>query len=868
MVRSSHTVMKFDRVRGSYYVTNLNVNESFTGTGIKEIFSLKWPMDIKTNQFSVTINSKTLVSNNYTVENKLDTTKGYDRYLGYITFNTPPLITDTIVITYKKDIRMLDAADRVNFFYTPTSDMPGKDLTQLLKGVSNTKSVYEGTDFGVVQGFEAQEFGTQPWDAFDSVYEDETFVIADDSTIVYNFVTPLKVGTIYNVYKNSVRIDDPSFGLAGQTNANALITSITGAGQTSWISSDDGTIANNVLTFDEDTVTFATNDVVIIRKATSDGSFTPSLDSYDIALSGGDLGYTTATGILPESINIDGDDFVSPSSSQGPEELIPGQLIDTLDIQVFHKPSEGVGKIDVVHYMLDSSTTTFALPGTPFSNSDIIVQLDGVILPNELYSINWVDNTLHIDGDSSYEIGGSNRVSITTIGANGTDLIDRNSLTYVTGMSQIPTVAIWSTTVTAILTINGVIKTVGVDYNLVKSTTGKVIIELLNTANISNNDTVQYSLYNNTLKTYSQIITDKTFIPDGSTTTYGFDGTTNEVPFNNDPWSHKILLLVDDKVQTPGYSRTYTATSSRVYNIDSWQFTQPSQLSSTDIQIFVNNVELTTIQYTYNPAEYTITLIDDLIAPVGASINVVIDKDADYKVRLDVIEFKTAPAEGKKVELIHFSNHDVNKFERVALSVLTTSTTGEPSTLSSLTNGTPEYIKRQDVTRGIIKLTTPVSENRYVWVFKNGIMLDVNIDYIVNSKLNAVELTNIPAELDTIDVLQFGNATIDSFGYRMFKDMLNRTHYKRLNEENSYKLQSILNYNDNTIQLQSATGIFEPDVSKNIPGVIFVEGERIEYFTKTGNNLTQLRRGTLGTGIKTTYAVDTKLYGQGPDENI
>ena len=99
--------MKFDRVRGSYYVTNLNVNESFTGTGIKEIFSLKWPMDIKTNQFSVTINSKTLVSNNYTVENKLDTTKGYDRYLGYITFNTPPLITDTIVITYKKDIEIV-----------------------------------------------------------------------------------------------------------------------------------------------------------------------------------------------------------------------------------------------------------------------------------------------------------------------------------------------------------------------------------------------------------------------------------------------------------------------------------------------------------------------------------------------------------------------------------------------------------------------------------------------------------------------------------------------------------------------------------------------------------------------------------------
>ena len=42
----------------------------------------------------------------------------------------------------------------------------------------------------------------------------------------------------------------------------------------------------------------------------------------------------------------------------------------------------------------------------------------------------------------------------------------------------------------------------------------------------------------------------------------------------------------------------------------------------------------------------------------------------------------------------------------------------------------------------------------------------------------------------------------------------------------------------------------------------------VEYFAKTGNNLTQLRRGTLGTGVKLAYAVDTKVYGQGPDENI
>jgi hypothetical protein len=37
---------------------------------------------------------------------------------------------------------------------------------------------------------------------------------------------------------------------------------------------------------------------------------------------------------------------------------------------------------------------------------------------------------------------------------------------------------------------------------------------------------------------------------------------------------------------------------------------------------------------------------------------------------------------------------------------------------------------------------------------------------------------------------------------------------------------------------------------KHMPGVVFVDKERIEYFTKSGNTLGQLRRGTLGTGIK------------------
>ena len=50
--------------------------------------------------------------------------------------------------------------------------------------------------------------------------------------------------------------------------------------------------------------------------------------------------------------------------------------------------------------------------------------------------------------------------------------------------------------------------------------------------------------------------------------------------------------------------------------------------------------------------------------------------------------------------------------------------------------------------------------------------------------------------------------------------------------------------------VEDATLLPSPNASANFPGVVFVDKERIEYFTKSGNTLGQLKRGTLGTGIK------------------
>jgi hypothetical protein len=89
-----------------------------------------------------------------------------------------------------------------------------------------------------------------------------------------------------------------------------------------------------------------------------------------------------------------------------------------------------------------------------------------------------------------------------------------------------------------------------------------------------------------------------------------------------------------------------------------------------------------------------------------------------------------------------------------------------------------------------------------------------------------------------------------------------------LNNQNEYELQQPLNYYDQSIQLKDATGLESPNRALGLPGVLWINKERIEYFSLDGNVLRQLRRGTLGTGVNEIVPANTKVIGQGIEENI
>ena len=179
-----------------------------------------------------------------------------------------------------------------------------------------------------------------------------------------------------------------------------------------------------------------------------------------------------------------------------------------------------------------------------------------------------------------------------------------------------------------------------------------------------------------------------------------------------------------------------------------------------------------------------------------------------------------------------------------------------------------QYVTYNRLTVGEITLRKPAHSTEYVWVTVNSELLSPSIDYYLTDSKTKVVLNKRPAANDIIEVIHFAaDINVPKFAYRQFKDILNRTHFKRLDIEET-KLAKDLRYFDLRIEVVDASKLPEPNKYANVPGVVFIAGERIEYFVKEGNLLRQLRRGTLGTGVKDINVTGTGVHDQGPSKTI
>ena len=839
VVRSPKIVSKFDRVSGKVYYSSLEQVVTLEGTGTQIVYNLEWPMDLSNSKVQVWIgkDNTTLVEklrSEYTYKNVENTTAGYTREQGRITFTTPPTNTYKIKIKYFRPISLLNAEDRINFAYSPGANMYGKELQQLMTGVDYGGVQVRSFEFDKPSGWDTQGWYSDSWDTFDNTFEDEVFY-SDGSTNAVQLTKPLANGIMYNFYLNGVRIDDPNYDASTlNDNPTAITTSIIGDGVT------------QVLDLETMGIRVLPSDVLVIRKTTSDGSVLPDAESYDTALTGGDLAYSTATGIKSEDIIVDGDGFVTPTTSGGPEELVPGQVNDTLDLKVFTRDSAGQGLIHSQSYIM-GNTLTYSLDVIPRTSAAVIVKVNNIILNPTQYTINWASNSVTLNASSE-----GDELNIIAMAQGTQKVLDFGQGVSVAGQADYLTTVDWQKDVSVFVSVNGVATDVQI-FNSEDS--GAPIAKVgirFTTPRVSSGEVIHYTVFSDKTKVnYSQVSKD-TFTATGSSSQF----TLSSTPFYSLPNEHNIIVKIDNKILNPGYNIQHVidADDTRQYKIETFQ--EPIGANAAgDIKVFVDGVEkFTPNEWRFDIANSQIVLGDNVGEP-GSVVEIFAITDGEYRINGKIVSIDTTPTAGQTVEVFQFSNHNLLGIERINYDVVSRAV---------LIAEDVQTVTYNRLTVGEIPLRKKAIDAQYVWVSVNGELLTPSVDYSITNDQMKVQLVRTPAANDVIDIIHFSEKiSTAKFAFRQFKDMLNRTHFKRLDKEVT-ALRERLDSDDLRIEVVDGSSLSVPSKGQNLPGVIFIAGERIEYFVKDGNTLKQLRRGTLGTGVKSSYPVGQNVF----DQNI
>ena len=863
VVRSNKISIKFDRITRAYYISEQTETETFTGTGSRVQFALKWSPRIELTKYlsiklypagidpdAAGVTGVDILRGEYSLSTKKSTSKGYTSYSGLLTLATAPALGDKIRITYEKNFEHMSAADRINFFYNPTSGMLGKDLAQLMNGIEYDGVQLQGTGFGLTGGWDALPWFSDGWDGFDVTFDDY-IVVAGAGNYTYTLPFVPADGEEINVYVNGIRIDDPDFTTYPMLDKPQVVMhTIEGNGSTSTF-----TIPNAHLTIYE-------GDKVIFRKSTSDGSILPQPNEYDTQLQGGAFNgsvLTSATGFAPADINIDGDDFVTAMTSHAPEEIVPGHVTDALAIKVYHRPASGAPNILFKNYVADGENTDFNIGQYFATDRSVIVKVGNEIFDQTAYTINWqtnsvIFNTAPVDNAI---------VSIISIGFNGEDILDLDYFIADGTTTEYVTRAPWlDSGVNSTVLVNGLV----VNYDLFRTDStyhSPDRIGIRFSEPVLENSLINYMLDNSTALQTTSVVKSQTIVTDGATTVYNLDNLTADLlPGNRlQPYETNVIVRKDQEILRPPTVMYYTMENNKLsYKIPAHKFAAHG-INAVDIKVYADSNILTSgVNYVVDLFGINIELSQASYIE-GAKLAVVVNTGSDYTITDNgEIDFTTLYPEDTSIEVITFYNHMLLDIDR-------TTDIATPSTI--LTPGTTDYYEFNNKIGGKFTLRRTAVSDDYVWIIKNGTLLTHSVDYILEDDRITVKLKDNLIDTDVVQVMLFSDNVIrGAFGFMQFKDMLNRVHYKRLRKDKSSVLAADLIQSDVEITVVDGSVFSIPNPALNLPGIIEINGERIEYFTKVGNVLGQLRRGTLGTGTPTVHVAGEVVQDIGPTETI
>jgi FG-GAP repeat len=917
LVRNNLIGIKFDRNSLNYEADSFKFTDRFSGDGFTTKYKLTYAPEIEKSKFYVLVDDLVLYGNQFTVsivETLHDTYKALE---GYISFAIPPSDNpNNIIITYHKNINIYSAADRIDYAYNPTEGRYGKSLGLLMTGIDYGGVQISTLDFEMSGGWDILPWNGFSWDSVPDSNDDSIFKISTPSgsssnitatgsnsqyTITVSSSTGLvegmavsgtginpfakitiggingdvitlsaaNIGTvsgtvtfasiftlgftpnlndILNVYVNNLRIDDPNYGTSSQTNKNAKMLSIIADGTTSIV-----TVPS--------TVPLSSGDLITFRKSTSDGSILlTDLSVLDSFLDGGDSNYSTALGINADEIVIDGDGFITTDTSHGPEELIQGQVVDTVDIKVYHAPSSGGPKITINNIVGDGIQTVFPITSVPGTKDGLIVIEDNIIADVE---INYLASTITF---SQAPLPNS-KISAISIDTAGYDMLDKEIYVGDGTTTNFLTAVKYSKTnnvldCTAFVTIDGI----PVDYSIIESdssytSAGRIVISFDNAPDVDS--VIQILVFSGTIQKYSQVNTQSIPIVQGQ---LRYD--LNPIPSSIGPLETMVFVAADsDFLQAPE-CKDFS------YDGNSLIITDPRysgiNLTINDLDVYKNGLKLIpNVDYTVDSTQNTITMNKSSV-DLGDDLTLVLYVFADYRIISNQIVLSSnnySTSNKIYLNVTTFTNHDILKIKSTEEGFYF-NVGFDNSQYDIIGYDTKSSIINDS---GIFDLPREVNDISGVFVSLNRKLLKPNYDYVVLDNKRQIKL-QLPDNLkaaDYIEIISFNPDTVTpSFGFKQFKDMTNRMIYKRLDGAKSTVLAQDFSWYDTFIEVKDASVLELPNPSKNLPGVVEINNERIEYFSRLGNTLGQLRRGTLGTGINHIVPAGTLVSDIGIMETI
>jgi hypothetical protein len=669
-------------------------------------------------------------------------------------------------------------------------------------------------------------------------------------------------GTISIVYGvDSLNITNPGSGYLN----NPTVTISSGlqtATATATIQQFNNGLPKTIVSLPE-SYTVNAGDEFILRQSTSDGSIAPPNQDFDTAISGGDLAYSTATGIAADDIVIDGDGLVTPTSSPAPEEVVPGQVVDTLAIKVYDQSNSGTAKIKVDNYVANGSQSTFKINQQMNSPDALVVKVGFIVQQhNSDFTVDFQKNTITLRTTPAKDA----IVSIFSLSSSGNKVLDNDYFVGDGTTTEFVTKAKWSKSVTSLVYINGVIA------NPILFKTDKTY-ELANAIGFrfaespADGDVINYIITSGVIQNFA--VTQRQTIIGNNGRVYAL---TNPLGTGL-PVEQNMIVIANNLVLRPPSGHYFTI-GNNVKSFTPNFSAMPFNLALTgtkisDIGVYIDGKKLSlSSDYTVNTSTITVTILNHVYNDnIGKTLTLTLNTYADYTVdeTARAITFKSTYSSSDKIEILSSYNQSSLDIERTTIVL---------QTMITFTNESVEYHYFKDLSRGVMRLDRPVADEQHVWLARNNVqfstLLVPSVDYILLDDKTSIQLApNLTSITDTFTLMTFGNNTLSaSISYMQFKDMLNRVIYKRLSKNKQTKLTKDLHWNDTEIAVEDTSNFDTPDISVNRPGIIEIRGERIEYFAIQGNTLKQIRRGTLGTGIYSHNKAGTIVQDIGSSSTI